>query len=290
MEGTLSKIYMKDGKKIFQDNYKLFEKLIETSEAPVFVRDAIIVNKIVNGNRFYSIVNEYSSQDTKKLDKNVYNVLIDQMYSHDQLWKESDIGRGEELLRYMLTLCGVDVSEIRKIIDVENKLNIHEEEKENEYEYAYSFYLKREFRDAFNILKTLVENGAHNAAGLLGLLYYEGIDSHKDYNKALYYLSYPHIRDKKIIDKETQVIHELMDLQYKSKINCIFCVVATFICMLFTLISGFVLTNPGVAAIYLLIMAAGCAIFGFTIYKKYIYDFSLWYLLVAVMFISMLIL
>lgn len=289
MKNILEELYIKDKNEIFNTRYHLLEKLLNRSDDQAFVQDAVIVNKIIAGNRFYQIIMEYKHQNMMVMNQSIYNNLIDQIYSHDQFWSYFDYGRAEELLRYMLELCSIDIRNINRIITVKNTLHIDNDEKKTEYDIAYSSYLSGNYREALEMLSTLFNNGVHNAAGILGILYFKGLGTIKDYNKALYYLSYPQIRDKRLMDEEVEALHELIDLKYKTKVNSYNCLIITLLVAAFIVLSGFINTNMTCTIIYLIIMSLGCVLFIFTYLKKYIFDFSLWYLIMGCMFLSMLV-
>ena len=289
MEKVLREIYLSDGIEMFQEKYHLLEKLLNRSDNQSFTQDALLVKKIIAGNKFFTIVRDYKKKSKYQIDKNVYNVLIDQMYCGDELWKSNDYARAEKLLRFMLQLCEISVEGIPVVIEQKNTIDISPAEIKAEYELAYNCYGRCLYKTAKDRASTIFENGARNAAGLLGLLYYKGLGTKKDYNKALYYLSYPQVRDVRLIQAEEQALEKLVDMKMKSQIGSVFVMAATLVCFLFLIMSGFMQTYTLVSVVYLLIMLLGAVASVFIYIKKYIYDLSLWYLVLGCMFLSMII-
>lgn len=292
MEEYLMQLYEKDGVAIFHTDYQLLLKLLDKYPKGPLRTDAYCIHAMLGGNALYKSINEAHKNGKNEVSRAEYNVLVAQMYSGDRFWKNesAEPAHMEYLLRMLYKVAGVEISGIpTTILDKEPKTD-DKEALLNELSSAETSYEFKNYRAALEKSKTLFENGVGSAAVLLSKAYFYGHGTHKDYNKALYYLTYPHKKTRLQDKEERTMLDSLLELRDKAMYSAIICLVGSALTFFFMLLSGFFGKHLGFALFNTALLVAGGSLFVMTYKKKLIFDFSYWVLVLGFMFLIVLIL
>lgn len=291
MEDYLAHLYEKDGIKIFREDYNLWEKLLNKYERGSLRADAYHVKPLLDGNAFYNSIVE-ARKDNNEISQTVYNAFIGQIYTPKHFWEDENIKpqRLEELIRMFYRVAGISIEGIpMTIVSEESEIN-DRKALQNEWNNAQTAYKNESYKTAFVKSEVLFHNGVGSAASLLSKAYYYGNGTYKDYNKALFYLTYPHSKNRAEEKEERAMLDTLLDLRDKSKYSAILCMVGSLIVFLLMLLSGFYGRNLAFAIFNTVLLVAGDALFVMTCKKKLIFDFSYWFLILGCMLLIILIL
>lgn len=281
MEEYLKQLFQKDGVMIFHTDYHLLRKLLGHFSEEKQRDDAYCIHAILGGNAFYETVVNCLKEPNPKVDRAVYNVFVDQVYSGDRFWKKEicDPGHFEYLLRIMFAAAALDLSDIpeRTIIsDTETGISA---EMQEDLESAEAAYKAQEYRTAFEKADRLFAHGVKEAAGLLGVTYYTGKGTKKNYNEAMRYFSYPHRKSSERDREEREIMERLLEMRDKTANSVPLCLTGTLLVIFFMLISGFYVTHAVFATVNTVILITGGAILAAVYRRRYIFDFS-WYFFV----------
>ena len=292
MEEYLMQLYEKDGVAIFHTDYQLLLKLLDKYPKGPLRTDAYCIHAMLGGNALYKSINEAHRSEKHEISRAEYNVFVAQMYSGDRFWKNesAEPAHMEHLLRMLYKVAGVEISGIPMTILEEEPKTDDKEALLNELSSAESSYEFKNYRAALEKSKTLFENGVGSAAVLLSKAYFYGHGTHKDYNKALFYLTYPHKKTKLQEKEERTMLDSLLELRDRATYSAIICLVGTVLTFFFMLISGFFGAHLGFALFNTALLIAGGFLFVMTYKKKLIFDFSYWFLVLGCMFLIVLIL
>lgn len=292
MEEYLKQLFREDGVMIFHTDYQLFFKLLNKFPNEPQRSDSYCINAILGGNAFYQSVVFCLKKSDHKLNQYVYNAFVDQMYNGERFWKKEgyDAGHFEELLRMLFEIAALDLSDIPKRIVAKDSAYMTNEELQRELKNAEMAYDAKLYRTAYEKANKLFESGINAAAGLLGMAYYTGNGTKQDYNKAMYYLSYPHARSEEKEQREREVLESILEMRDKAGYSVMMCLAGSLIVFIFMLITNFFFRCTVLAIAEAGLLAAGCVIFIRAYRRRYIFDFSNWFLLLGCMFLSVLML
>lgn len=292
MEEYLMQLYENDGVAIFHKDYQLLLKLLDKYPKGPLRDDAYCIHALLGGNALYKSITEALNNETNQVNRAEYNVFVAQMYSGERFWKNNNTepGHMEHLLRMLYKIAGVDVSGIPMTIiseesQVENKEDLLSELGSAEVAYEYKNY-----RVALEKSQTLFENGVGSSAVLLGKAYFYGHGTRKDYNKALFYLTYPHKKTRQQDKEERTMLNSLLELRDKAMYSSVICLIGSAIAFLFMLIAGFFSEHLSFALFNTALLFAGSALFVVTYKRKLIFDFSYWFLILGCMILIILLL
>ena len=292
MEEYLMQLYEKDGVAIFHTDYQLLVKLLNKYPKDPLRADAYCIHAMLGGNALYKSINEAHRNGNHEVSHAEYNVLVAQMYSGDRFWKNESVEPThiEHLLRMLYEVAGIEISGIpTTILDKEPEID-DKEALLSELSSAETLYEFKNYRVALEKSKTLFENGISSAAVLLSKAYFYGHGTHKDYNKALFYLTYPHKKTRLQDKLERTMLDSLLELRDKSMYSAIICLVGSALAFFFMLLSGFFGKHLGFALFNTALLVAGGSLFVMIYKKKLIFDFSYWFLVLGFMFLIVLIL
>ena len=292
MEEYLIKLFKQDGIAIFNTDYQLFFKLLEKYPKGDFRIDAYYINLILGGNYFYNSLITAFENDNHEISHTQYNTIVAQMYSADRFWEKGirEPAYYECLLRMLYKVASVDVSKIPMIIVQDESDKVNEEELINEFKSTQIAYAYKNYGVALEKSKRLFKNGFNDSALLLSRMYFYGNGTFRDYNKALFYLSYPHKKTEKQDEEERKMLDGLLLLRDKTMYTAVIGLAEAFILFLFMSISGFFDRHTGFAFFNTALLIAGIVMFILTYKKKLIFDFSYYFLISGMMFLIVLIL
>lgn len=293
MEEYLKQLFQKDGVMIFHTDYHLFLKLLNHFPVEPLRNDAYCINAILGGNAFYETIVNCLKNENHKVDRTMYNVFVDQMYSGDRFWKKEvyDSGHFEQVLRMLFEITSLDLSDIpRRIAISSHDTELIDIDVSGQLEEAEEAYKAGSYKVAYDKAVRLFENGVGEAASLLGAAYYAGNGTKKDYNRALYYMSYPHTRSVEKNKKERMLLEKLLEMRDKTAYNILLCMSGIVLIFLVMIITKFFFLHTGLALISMFLLAAGGIALVFVYRKRYIFDFSWCFFLLGCMFLSILML
>ena len=293
MEEYLMQLYEKDGVAIFHPVYQLWVKLLNKYPNGPFRNDVYDIHALLGGNILYKSITEALQNENHKISRAEYNVFVAQMYSSDRFWENgrSDPAHLEYLLRMLYRVAGIDLSDIPvTMIPDEPKVD-DKEVLLNELSSAEAAYEHKNYRAALEKSKILFENGVSSSAILLSKAYFYGFGTRKDYNKALFYLTYPHKKNGQQDKEERTMLDSLLELRDKAMYSAVVCLAGTAVIFLLMLAAGFFTESEytGFAFLITALLVAGGALFGITYKRKLIFDFSYWFLILGCMFLIVLI-
>lgn len=292
MKEYLVQLFKQDGVAIFHTDYNLFLKLLEKYPKGNLRRDAYYINLILGGNFFYKSVMTALENDNHKVSPVEYNVIVAQMYSADRFWEKEIQAPAyyECLLRMLYEVASVNTSGIPMII-IQNKEGIKDNEViMKELNSAEVLYEGKNYGIALEKSKILFKNGVGASASLLGRMYFNGYGTIRDYNKALFYLSYPHKNTRKQDEEERKIVEGLLRLRDKTMYTAIIGLIGSIALFLFMLFSGFFGRHMGFALFNTALLIAAGVLFMTSYKKKLIFDFSYYFLISGVMFLTVLVL
>ena len=291
MEDYLTELYEKDGVSIFHTDYKLLLKLLLKYTKNPLRNDAYCINALLAGNVLYKSIVAAQKRDGHTISHVEYNVLLAQMYSADCFWKYgcNNPERVEHLLRMLYKIAGVAISTPMTFTSEKKKID-DQKTLISELNSAKESYKSKRYSVAFEKSKTLFDNGVTTAATLLSRYYYHGNGTHKDYNKALYYLTYPHKRSKEQDKVEYAMLDNLLELRDKSMYCAAVCLVGSLLTFIFMIVTDFFVKHLVFALFNTVLLIAGSVLFIMSYKRKLIFDFSYWLLILGCMFLIILIL
>ena len=292
MEEYLMQLYEKDGAAIFHTDYQLLVNLLDKYPKGPLRDDAYCIYTLLGGNALYKSITEALRNKNHEVSRAEYNVFIAQIYSGDRFWKNdsNEPAHMEHLLRLLYKVAGINVSGIPVTITPE-KLKVDDKEVLlNELSSAEAAYKCRDYRVALEKSKALFENGVGSAAALLSKSYFYGYGTYKDYNKALFYLTYPHKKSRQQDKEERAMLNSLLELRDKAMYSAAVCLAGSVLALLFMLVTGFFSNHLVFALFNTALLAAGNLLFAMTYEKKLIFDFSYWFLILGCMILIVLIL
>lgn len=293
MEEYLMQLYEKNGVAIFHTDYQLLLKLLNKYSQGTLRTDAYCIHALLGGNALYKSITEALKTENHEVSRAEYNVFISQMYSSERFWKDSsnDPAHLEYLLRMIYKVAGIDVSGIPVTIN-SNEPKVDDREvllnELNNAEAAYEYY--KNYRVALEKSKMLFENGVSSSAVLLSKAYFYGHGTGKDYNKALFYLTYPHKKTRQQDKEERNMLDSLLEMRDKTMYSTVVCLIGSVITLLFMVSVGFFSRHIGFAFFNTVLLTLGCVMFMITYKKKFIFDFSYWFLILGCIFLSVLVL
>lgn len=292
MEEYLVQLYEKDGVAIFHTDYQLVLKLLDKYPKGPLRNDAYCINALLGGNALYKSITEALKTENHEVSRAEYNVFIAQMCSGDRFWKNESNNpiHLEHLLRMLYKVAGINVSGIPVTIIFEEPKVDDKEALLNEFGSAEAAYEYKNYRVALEKSKILFENGVSSAAVLLSRAYFYGHGTRKDYNKALFYLTYPHKKSKQQDKEEQTMLNSLLELRDKTMYSTVVCLAGSVIAFLFILFTGFFNKQTGFALFNTALLVAGDILFVMTYKRKLIFDFSCWFFILGCMFLIVLIL
>ena len=291
MEEYLMQLYEKDGVAIFHTDYQLLVKLLDKYPKGPFRNDAYDIHALLGGNILYKSITEALKTENHEVSRAEYNVFVAQMYSNDRFWENSrsEPAHLEHLLRMLYKVAGIDISGIPvTMIPDESKVD-DKEVLLNELNSAKAAYEYKNYRAALEKSKILFKNGVSSSAILLSKAYFYGYGTRKDYNKALFYLTYPHKKNGQQDKEERTMLDGLLELRDKSIYSAVICLAGSAIVFLFILVAGIFSKYTGFALFNTAILIAGGVLFGITYKRRLIFDFSYWFLVLGCMFLIVLI-
>ena len=287
MEEFLTQLYEKDGVVIFHTDYQLLLKLLDKYPKGPLRNDSYCIHALLGGNALYKSITEAQKKESHEVNRAEYNVLVAQIYSSDRFWKNesSEPAHVEHLLRMLYGIAGINVSGIPvTVISDEPKVD-DKEALLSELSSAEAAYEYKNYRAALEKSKTLFDNGVSAAAVLLSKSYFYGNGTRKDYNKALFYLTYPHNKTRQQDKEERVMLDGLLELRDKAMYSAVVCLVGAVFAFLFMLTTGFFVQHLGFALFNTALLVAGSYLFVITYKRKLIFDFSFWFLIVGCMFL-----
>lgn len=292
MEDFLTELYEKDGVAIFHTDYNLFLKLLRKYAKRSLRNDAYCINALLGGNVLYKSIVTAQKSEGHTISRAEYNVFLAQMFSADRFWNDGcgNPERIEQLLRMIykiagITLAGVPMTITSTEIEVEDQETLI-----NELNSAEASYNSKRYPAAFEKSKMLFDTGVTSAATVLSQCYYYGNGTHKDYNKALYYLTYPHKRNKEQDKMEYTMLYNLLELRDKSMYCAAVCLVGSLLALIFMIVTDFFVKHLVFALFNTVLLVGGSFLFIMSYKRKLIFDFSYWLLILGCMFLIILIL
>lgn len=291
MEEYLMELYEKDGVAIFHTDYQLLLKLLNKYPKDPLRKDAYYIHALLGGNALYKSINEALKNETHQISRVEYNVFIAQIYRGDRFWKNesSEPAHLEYLLRMLYKVAGINISGIPMTIICDKSMVDDKDAFLNELSSAEEAYESKNYYAAVEKSKILFKNGVSASALLLGKAYYYGHGTHKDYNKALFYLTYPHKKSKEQDKEERIMLNSLLELRDKSMYSDGMCLVGSVFAFLFMLITGFFSEHLGFALFNTALLIAGGVLFVMAYKRKLIFDFRYWFLILGCMILIILI-
>lgn len=292
MEEFLTQLYEKDGVAIFDADYQLLLKLLDKYPKGPLRNDSYCIHALLGGNALYKSITEAQKKENHEVSFAEYNVLVAQIYSGDRFWRNesSEPAHVEHLLRMLYRIAGINVSGIPvTIISEESKVDDNEVLL-NELSSAEAAYEYKNYRAALEKSKMLFENGVSSSAVLLSKAYFYGNGTPKDYNKALFYLTYPHKKTRLQDKEERTMLDSLLELRDKTMYLDIVCLVGSVITFFFMFASGFFGEHLGFALFNTALLIVAGPLFFISYKRKLIFDFSYWFLILGFMFLIVLIL
>lgn len=292
MEDYLTELYEKDGVAIFHTDYQLLLKLLLKFTKNPLRNDAYCINALLGGNVLYKSIVTAQKSEGHTISRVEYNVLLAQTFSADCFWKYGcgNPERIEQLLRMIYEIAGITLAGVPMTITSTDIETAYQETLINELNSAVASYNSKRYPAAFEKGKKLFDNGMTSAATLLSRCYYHGNGTHKDYNKALYYLTYPHKRSKEQDKMEYAMLDNLLELRDKSMYCAAVCLVGSLLTFIFMIVTGFFVKRLVFALFNTVLLIAGSVLFIMSYKRKLIFDFSYWLLILGCMFLIILML
>ncbi len=292
MEEYLRQLYEEEGVGIFRSDYPLLLKLLDQYPQGPFREDAYCIHALLGGNALYKSLREALQGDTHEVSPAEYNVFLAQMYRNDRFWKKEGCAPGhmEDLLRMIYRVVGIHITGIPRIIPSDQ---IQTEDKEILLQELYSAeiaYQEQEYSAAVEKGERLFEQGVNSAALVLSKAYYYGQGTLRDYNKAFFYLTYPHRKNKEEDKEERGMLEHLLELRDKTTYSALAGLAGSVLVLLFLAASDFFRQYPGFAAFFTVVLAVGSLFLLMMCKRKRIFDFSYWFLLLGCMFLTVLLL
>lgn len=291
MEVFLKKIYDEYGINIFCKDFDFLKYVISYDDKNnAFLQDALLIHKIISGNKFYQIAAE-QLKNSDYFNQNIYNVYLTTIYSQDVIWEDTIyIQRTEELFRLLLSLINIDVSNYNKMIPSNIYVKNSLADRKSMLNDIIELYKKGQYEEVFSLLKNGLQSGMNDCNGLLGICYFYGHGTKKNYNKALEHLVFPQNRIKAFKNAQFRLLNKLIDFKEKSKMQAVCNIVCNIIIIIMMYLYHTFTLNPIVTLIFILILIGGLFFSIYTIKKQKIYDFSLWNIMIMCMFYTILIL
>lgn len=292
MEDFLTELYEKDGVAIFHTDYNLFLKLLRKYAKRSLRNDAYCINALLGGNVLYKSIVTAQKSEGHTISRAEYNVFLAQTFSADRFWNDGcgNPERIEQLLRMIYKIAGITLAGVPMTI-TSTEIEVDDQETLiNELNSAEASYNSKRYPAAFEKSKMLFDTGVTSAATVLSQCYYYGNGTHKDYNKALYYLTYPHKRNKEQDKMEYTMLYNLLELRDKSMYCAAVCLVGSLLALIFMIVTGFFVKHLVFALFNTVLLVAGSFLFIMSYKRKLIFDFSYWLLILGSMFLIILIL
>lgn len=292
MEDFLTELYEKDGVAIFHTDYNLFLKLLRKYAKRSLRNDAYCINALLGGNVLYKSIVTAQKSEGHTISRAEYNVFLAQTFSADRFWNDGcgNPERIEQLLRMIYKIAGITLAGVPMTI-TSTEIEVDDQETLiNELNSAEASYNSKRYPAAFEKSKMLFDTGVTSAATVLSQCYYYGNGTHKDYNKALYYLTYPHKRNKEQDKMEYTMLYNLLELRDKSMYCAAVCLVGSLLALIFMIVTGFFVKHLVFALFNTVLLVAGSFLFIVSYKRKLIFDFSYWLLILGCMFLIILIL
>lgn len=292
MEDFLTELYEKDGVAIFHTDYNLFLKLLRKYAKRSLRNDAYCINALLGGNVLYKSIVTAQKSEGHTISRAEYNVFLAQTFSADRFWNDGcgNPERIEQLLRMIYKIAGITLAGVPMTI-TSTEIEVDDQETLiNELNSAEASYNSKRYPAAFEKSKMLFDTGVTSAATVLSQCYYYGNGTHKDYNKALYYLTYPHKRNKEQDKMEYTMLYNLLELRDKSMYCAAVCLVGSLLELIFMIVTGFFVKHLVFALFNTVLLVAGSVLFIMSYKRKLIFDFSYWLLILGCMFLIILIL
>lgn len=292
MEDFLTELYEKDGVAIFHTDYNLFLKLLRKYAKRSLRNDAYCINALLGGNVLYKSIVTAQKSEGHTISRAEYNVFLAQTFSADRFWNDGcgNPERIEQLLRMIYKIAGITLAGVPMTI-TSTEIEVDDQETLiNELNSAEASYNSKRYPAAFEKSKKLFDSGVTSAATVLSQCYYYGNGTHKDYNKALYYLTYPHKRNKEQDKMEYTMLYNLLELRDKSMYCGAVCLVGSLLALIFMIVTGFFVKHLVFALFNTVLLIAGSVLFIMSYRRKLIFDFSYWLLILGCMFLIILIL
>lgn len=292
IEAYLKILFKKYGVYIFNEDYNLFLKLLNEFPNEPLRSDVYNINTILGGNVFYGIVFNCINNEESKISRATYNTVIEQACIKDRFWKNNNHNtfRFEELLRMLFEVAGLDVSDIPKRMEYDSDRVSSKIELIDELKYVNAAYQDKNYKTVIEKGTVLFEKGMHSVANVLGKVYYDGYGIKKDYNKSMYYLTYPHSKSRNQDIEERVILEELLSMRDNTMYSSLFCIIGSVLVLLFMCVTKFFISHTALAIIGTLFLIAGSVVSGIIYKKKYIFDFSYYFFLLGCMFFGVLIL
>lgn len=292
MEDYLTELYEKDGVAIFHTDYNLFLKLLRKYAKRSLRNDAYCINALLGGNVLYKSIVTAQKSEGHTISRAEYNVFLAQTFSADRFWNDGcgNPERIEQLLRMIYKIAGITLAGVPMTI-TSTEIEVDDQETLiNELNSAEASYDSKRYPAAFEKSKMLFDTGVTSAATVLSQCYYYGNGTHKDYNKALYYLTYPHKKNKEQDKMEYTMLYNLLELRDKSMYCAAVCLVGSLLALIFMIVTGFFVKHLVFALFNTVLLIAGSVLFIMSYRRKLIFDFSYWLLILGCMFLIILIL
>lgn len=292
MEDYLTELYEKDGIAIFHTDYNLLLKLLRKYAKRSLRNDAYCINALLGGNVLYKSIVTAQKREEHTISRAEYNVLLAQTFSTDRFWNNGcgNPERIEQLLRMIYKIAGITLAGVPMTI-TSTEIEVDDQETLiNELNSAEASYNSKRYPAAFEKAKKLFDNGMTSAATLLSQCYYYGNGTRKDYNKALYYLTYPHKRSREQDKVEYAMLDNLLELRDKSMYSATVCLIGSLLAFIFMIVTGFFAKHLVFALFNTALLVAGSVLFIMSYKRKLIFDFSYWLLILGCMFLIILIL
>lgn len=291
MEDYLKSLYTKNGIEIFKDNFNFLDQaLLQNNTDDHFKYDAVLIHKILSGNKFYQIATEQLNNN-KYFTQNIYNIFLSQLYKQDVLWEDSSsYRRMEELFRVPLQLINIDVSQYKNLISLHLESHHQSANGTDMLKEAVITYANANYRQGFSMLKNAFNYGAKDASGMLGLCYYYGLGTRKNYNQALKYLTFPQNRVPIYKDEQIKVMKELIEAREKSKIQAICFILSSLLIFTLMLMFKVFISHYIISILFSIILIGGMVFFALSLKDGKICDVSLWNIMIMCMFFTILIL
>lgn len=292
MEEYLMQLFEKDGVAIFHTDYELMLKLLNKYPKGSLRDDAYYINALLGGNSFYQSIVEALKTDNGEIGTTEYNVFVAQACSSNRFWKNdsNELSHLEDLLRMLYRVAGVTVVGLPAIIDCDKSTSNDRGALISELISAGIAYEDEKYQVALEKSNMLFDKGVATSATILSKAYFYGHGTRKDYNKAMYYLTYPHWKSKQQDREERNLLERLLELRDKSMYSAIICLFGSVLALLFMLVSGFFSEHLVFSLFNTALLVVGGVLFVITYKKKLIFDFSYWFLILGCIILATLIL
>lgn len=287
MEEYLTQLFEQDGVAIFSADYHLLLKLLDKYPNGPLRNDSYCIHGLLGGNALYKSIIEALKNEKHEVSRAEYNAFVAQMYNGDRFWNNMrfEPAHLENLLRMLYHVAGISIPELPlTVVSSESEVN-ERDELLDELRSAEAAYDNQKYRTAFRKSKMLFNRGVSSAAVILSRAYYYGYGTNKNYDKALFYLSYPHRKSSQQDKEERSILENLLELRDKSMYSAIICLAGSVVLFLFMFFTGFFRTHEYYAIFNTALLVTGCVQFVMTLFMKLIIDFSYWFLIIGLMFL-----